>query len=130
MTEADMFETVAFYSSNAMTGFNTYVSVMFAYLAVAYFVGGKLTRLQATIISGLFLLAGFTAIFVCNTQIGPIAHFQAVLGSKHQYFIIGGIPRAELIRSILLPLMGLGMIASLYFMFIEYRDGHSSSSKQ
>ena len=117
MTEAEMFEMVATYSSTAMTAFNSYVTFVFAYLATAYFVGNKLSPQQVFTISGLFVIATLVSLFVSNTQIGPIAEFQLELGSEHQYFLIAGLPKAALIRSVLLPLMGLGIIASLYFMW-------------
>lgn len=128
MTEAEMFETIAIYSANALIAFNSYVSFVFGYLAVSYFVGGKLTALQAIVISGLFIISACVAILVCNTQIGPIAEFQLELGSEHDYFLFGNIARADLIRVLLLPLMGFGIFASLYFMFVEYRQGQAEST--
>lgn len=127
MTEAEMFEMAAIYIDNSMTIFNTYVSITFAYLAVAYLVGNKLSRLQAAVVTGLYLLTVAGAIAAIDTQLGAIAHFQAELGAKYDFFFRGGVPRGLGMHYFVIPVMILGIFASLYFMFVEYREGLTAS---
>ena len=62
MTEAEALELLEAATSNSFTGFTLYLSVMFAYVVTAYFVGGKLTGRQAMLASGLFAFGAFSGI--------------------------------------------------------------------
>ena len=127
MTEAEMLEMAAIYTDNCMTIFNTYVSITFAYLVVAYLAGNKLSRLQAAVVTGLYLLTAAGCLAAIDTQLGAIVHFQAELGAEYDFFFRGGVPRATGMRYFTIPVMILGIFASLYFMFVEYREGLSDS---
>ena len=59
MTEAELLELAEITVANALTGFTMYLSVMFAYVVTAYFVGNKLTSTQVVLASGLFLFGAF-----------------------------------------------------------------------
>jgi hypothetical protein len=56
MSEAELFEMFAIYTANAQAGFGLVLTIVFAYLASAYFVGQRLTTFQALVISGLFVV--------------------------------------------------------------------------
>ena len=57
MAEAELWELIAVHAANAMSAFNIYLTVTFAYLVAAYLVGAKLSKLQTGFISGLFIFA-------------------------------------------------------------------------
>jgi hypothetical protein len=61
MSEAELLELVEMSTANAFTGFTMYLSVMFAYVVTAYFVGDKLSSTQAILASGLFLFGSFAS---------------------------------------------------------------------
>lgn len=56
MTEAELHEIAALFSTGAMTAISIYLSTISAYLVVAFVVGSKLTRSQLTVISTLFIM--------------------------------------------------------------------------
>ena len=57
MTEAEVLELLAVHGANAMTAFTVYISFTFGFLATAYFVGSQLTRLQAIVACGLYIVS-------------------------------------------------------------------------
>ena len=61
MSEAELLELLEISTSNAFTGFTMYMTVMFAYVVTAYFVGAKLTTAQTVLSSGLFLFGAFAS---------------------------------------------------------------------
>lgn len=61
MTEAEILELLAVHGANAMTAFTVYISFTFGYLATAYFVGSQLTRFQASVASGLYIISAGAA---------------------------------------------------------------------
>jgi len=56
VTETDVIEALSELSINAATYMTVFISLTFAYLTVAYFVGRSLSRFQCVAISGLYVL--------------------------------------------------------------------------
>jgi hypothetical protein len=59
MTEADLIEAIAAFNSSAQSWMGLYMSILSAYLIVAYLAGRNLTRSQMTIISICFATFAF-----------------------------------------------------------------------
>ena len=56
MTEYELIDAYQSVEASWQGAVSIYISIVFAYLATAYFVGEKLTRLQVAIVSGLYTL--------------------------------------------------------------------------
>ena len=117
MTEAEILELIAMYSENAMTGYSIWLTVTFAFMTVAYFVGEKLTGFQVWAASGLYLIGSSSAIIVCYINIHAWSDLRSnfpggisVLDSS--IFWSGDLWKILIVGSLI-----LGNIVSLYFMY-------------
>ncbi|MFT4583677.1 MAG: hypothetical protein ACI915_003365 [Gammaproteobacteria bacterium] len=63
MSEAETMELIAIFAANSINGFAIFASLTFSYLAVAYVVGGSLTKFQALAASGLYIVSGGAAVY-------------------------------------------------------------------
>ena len=117
MTEAEVLELIVMYIENSMTGYSIWLTVTFAFMTVAYFVGEKLTPFQVWAVSGLYLIGSTSAIIVCYIHI----HAWSALRSDFP----GGISaldtsilwNGELWKFLIVSSLILGNIVSLYFMY-------------
>jgi len=90
-------------------------TLLFGYLVVAYFVGGKLTKIQSFIFSSLYLAAMLGNFFSASSSAIVALGFQAKYVE-----VSGGTGAASLSPMFVLAgvVMNLGMLlASLYFMW-------------
>jgi hypothetical protein len=55
MTEAEIWQLLIMASGSASNSFSVLLTMVFAYLATAYFVGSRLTGFQTLVVSGLFV---------------------------------------------------------------------------
>ena len=114
MTEAEALELVAIYTANAHTSFSIYISVTFAYFATAFFVGSRLTGYQALAASGLYFISA------TGSMLALIANIQVWVGVAESTATL--LDRLPLMNGMLWILclslvMGIGVLASLYFMW-------------
>lgn len=56
MTEFELIEAYHGAEASWLSALGVFISIVFAYIAVAYFVGSKLTRFQVAVVSGLYSL--------------------------------------------------------------------------
>jgi len=64
MTEAETWHMMLLATENLAANFESFLTIVFGYLATAYFVGKKLTRFQAALVSVFFIFAtGLTGFF-------------------------------------------------------------------
>ena len=116
MSEAEILEAVGQYSDIVISTTALYSSILFAYLATAYFVGKELSRFQVQVISGMFVAISGLLIIVCVSLVhawmeiltkgGPITALEMVPFFRFQgWHYLSGI------------LLSAGAIAALYFMF-------------
>lgn len=112
MTKAEVIESLNLAAANGFEGYTMFITVTFAYLVVAYFVGAQLSRLQVLIGSVLYLTAG------ASFWLGTITHSASFEALAHEYQDL--IPS----RLWLFPwsesttvLFSGGILASLYFMW-------------
>lgn len=65
MSEPEALELIAIYAANAINSFTVFISLTFACLTVAYFVGRVLSRFQTIAVSGLYLASSITVATSC-----------------------------------------------------------------
>lgn len=106
MTESEVLEIINLHAGNAIYSFSIYITLTFAYLTVAYFVGAKMSAFQVAVVSilyffsgGGFALSGFT-----HTQ-----SFVALV-NQHPEFIHTSLWR--------LPWLALGIVMTVGGMLI------------
>jgi hypothetical protein len=116
MTEAEAFEAVMLASDNAMTAYSIYLTVLFAYMTVAYLAGKNLTSFQMVAASGMFIVASLT----CMASAHLYIHAWGVITREFP----GGISALEgsfwnepLFLTVLLVTMIVGIVMGLYFMY-------------
>ncbi len=120
MTEAEVTTTLIAMGDLLATYLGLWVTATFAYLTVAYFVGGKLTRFQNVAISGLYVAAASSFAFAA---LGHTDAFLQLYG--REYSVYREIFNAASLR-LYLPgfaiIFGGGTLISLYFMFNVRRE--------
>ena len=112
MTDLAVHEVLAMWSSNAQTAFSIYLTLTFAYLSAAYFVGSKLSAFQAFALSGLYFGGASSGLISCVNQ---MVLFSAVI-AEHPEVEAMALVSGEFWVYGLAPLMSLGILVSLYFM--------------
>jgi hypothetical protein len=122
MTQAELWEMNFMCIANALTAFSIYLTVAFAYLATAYFVGKKLSGLQAFVVSGLFVFASLSAIGGCMAQLRRASEFQLALSSQSNELMLRPLTNASFWSTYMPLLMLSGVLVSLYFMFDRRRQ--------
>jgi hypothetical protein len=114
MTEAELVEAWGIFLGNSQTAMALYMSILSGYLIIAYLVGSKLSRLQAGIVSTLFLVASSFCTLVLTIWWQRALEFaleakalnpdRMVNNSQFGVYVTGSI-------------FCLGIFAALYFMW-------------
>lgn len=65
MTEAETLNTVVEYGDAVMSNMTVYLTMVFAYLATAYFVGKNLSRFQVIVESIIFIAIAGLSVVTC-----------------------------------------------------------------
>ena len=94
-----------------------YLTVTFAYIAAAYFVGAKLTRLQVCLISGLYVFAAASATVCCVLFLRRSVTFQELLEPMAEAYGKELIANLGYWSGYMGALLLLGIFVSLYFMY-------------
>ena len=113
MTEAETLEAVALYGDNAIGTFSLYISIIFAYLTVAYFVGAKLSRFQTIVVSGLYIAAS-AIVMVAN--IATIQAWTSVVATNPTILNTLRLYTLKWLPTYMAILLTLGIVVGLYFM--------------
>jgi hypothetical protein len=123
MTESEVIESLSELSINASTYMTIFISVTFAYLMVAYFVGRSLSRFQCFAVSALYML--FAAITGAST-ISWSEAFQ-LLGARERSIMdeVWLFENASWVIW-LVPLFSMVVFTSLYFMYDVRREKTAS----
>ena len=115
MSQYEILDLVASAADLMGVQFTIYLTVISAYLMVAYFVGSKLTRTQVMLFSGLFLFGSGAEIWGMQRSLINVAELLA-LKAEHAPLT----PYEKGITehgSAWLIVMGVGILAALYFMW-------------
>ena len=112
--DTDSAELLAHYLDSTMLGFSIYLTVIFAYLAVAFVAGTRLNRFQTIIISFFFVVGTtgtYAAVFLFQQLIIDL--------SKKVPSVLEGIPILDMVfwRIFMAVLMLGGIAGSLFFMY-------------
>ena len=106
-------EAAAMWSGNSMTAFSIYLTVTFAYLAVSYLTGKDLSRFQVVCISTLYVAGAVMSLASCITH---LAHFGSVVRQYEELASVGPL-QPEFWTYYVAPLLAIGIVVSLYFMW-------------
>ena len=114
MTEAEAMDLVAAFNANASTNFTIFISFTFGFLATAFFVGAKLSRIQALVASVMYTVSAGSAALSC---IGWLQAFDSMM--KSQTTLLGAIPlfNSQFWVGGMAVLFVTGMSVSVYFMW-------------
>lgn len=117
MTEAEVLELVAIYIDNSMTSYSLWLTMTFAYMTVAYFIGGKLSIFQIWAVSGLYLVGSLSAVIVCYMHIYAWTTLRSefpggISALDGSIFWSGDLWRILIAVSLL-----IGNLVSFYFMY-------------
>ena len=114
MTEAELWQLHLVAVANTAEAFQGVLTIVFAYLVTAYFVGGRLTRFQSALVSLLFLLGAVGAAFMSIVEFRRAVLFMGQLTSR---FGVESISPNAVIIPLYAVLMGLLISAAVYFMY-------------
>ncbi len=116
MTEAELLELMAIYSSNGITAFTVYISFTFAYLTTAYFAGRQLSTAQSIVVSVLYVFSALSALMSNIAQISGMQSIRVELEHSEVYqrmFLFDG----KLWLLYMPFLLVGGILGALYFMY-------------
>lgn len=116
MSEAEILELIAIYTTNALTSLTVYVSFTFGYLTVAYFVGSKLSRFQVIATSSIYIVSAFGMMF---STVGNVEAWSALKSQLPQdSMILSSLVWNGALWIVCIPIgLTLGILVSLYFMY-------------
>jgi hypothetical protein len=116
MTEAELWHMHLLAVENANTGFEALMTLVFAFLATAYFVGPRLTRLQAALLSMFFLVGAGVGTFLTLVEFRRAAFFMERLTQQFSVDSISPNNILILLMAVVLTLFIPGAIMFLYQM--------------
>ena len=96
MTEAELWHMLLLAVEDLVANLETLLTIVFAYLATAYFVGKKLSRFQAVLVSFFFVFAagitGFMAVVMWRRTTffadQLVSRFDAVMFAPNDFLIV------------------------------------------
>jgi hypothetical protein len=114
MTEAELVEAWGLFLGNSQSGLGLYLSIISGYLIIAYLVGAKLTRVQASIVTTLFAFASVSVSLWFAAWWGRALEFAMEAKQLNPSRQVDNSPEAIMVFTLML---WLGIVASLYFMW-------------
>ena len=128
MTQAELWQLQPMAASNTSEAFQGVVTIIFAFLATAYFVGRRLTRAQAILASLFFVYGAASTGFMAIVEFRRAAMFMERLTAEYGVSSIS--PNAFVVPASAL-LLALLIVASVAFLFQVRRPRrrHVSSSQ-
>ena len=124
MSEAEVLELINLHTNNSFNGFAVFLSLLFAYMTVAYIVGARLSKFQVIVITFLYFSAEVSLMLSLLTQ----THSIETLISNHPDFTY--TPLQAYPWSIASALIDIAaIIISLIFMY-DIRRTHSMKQEE
>jgi hypothetical protein len=117
MEEAELFELVFIAGTTALTAFTFVVTFTFAYLTVAYFMGAKLSRLEAGVVTGGYLIASLLAFAVVMANVSAMRAFQEELAGSRVYQKIAFWMDARIYEAGMPVVYLLSVVTCLFFIW-------------
>jgi hypothetical protein len=92
MTEAELWGLLISFSAQGIVFGGQLLTILSAYLAVAYFIGSRLTRVQMLVVSAIFAGAGITSVAGIYVAILRAVEFASQLQQIHpdKLFVLTG----------------------------------------
>jgi len=114
MTESEALEVLSNFGDNAATYLAMFITITFAYLMVAYFVGRALTRFQCIAISVLYIVSSL----VTGTTTVGWANAWLILKSQQKTMLeqVWVFSKPGIFPALISVLIGVALL-SLYFMY-------------
>jgi hypothetical protein len=114
MTQAELWQLQLLASANTAEAFQGVVTIIFAYLVTAYFVGRRLSQFQAAMVTFFFVLGTTGASFMTFVEFRRAAMFMEQLTSQ---FGVQSISPNAVVIPLYAALMALLIPASVFFMY-------------
>ena len=114
MTQAELWQLQLLAVSNAIDGIGVLLTVLSGYLLAAYFVGHRLSRYQAALVSTFFVIGAGLGAFMTFVQLRRAFFFIEQLSS--QYGVLSYMPNT-VVTYLGGTLLCLLVPAALFFMF-------------
>jgi hypothetical protein len=83
MTQAELWQLQLMAVSNSMDGIGVLLTMLSGYLLTAYFVGSRLSRYQAALVSTFFVFGAGLSAFMTLVQLRRALYFIEQLGSQY-----------------------------------------------
>jgi hypothetical protein len=125
MSEYEILDLMASMEAHMATQFSLYLTVISAYMIVAYLAGEKLTTAQVWIASALMLFAAGGQAWALYASTGRVLEYlhlkeqQSPLTQYEQNFAANGY--------VWVFILTCGVLAALYFMWGVRRDRHAAT---
>lgn len=118
MTEAELWHMMLLAIEDLAANLETLLTVVFAYLATAHFVGKKLSRFQAVLVSVFFVIAAGTAGFMALVMWRRATYFVDQLISR---FGVESFAPNQFLIVLFAIVLALGVPACVFFMYQSRR---------
>jgi hypothetical protein len=125
MTEAELWHMQLLAVENTFTGLDNVATIIFAYLATAYFVGSKLSRFQAALATAFFVAIASVSSLYAFTEYRRNVYF---LRELTENFGVSSMVPNDLIMPVAGIVFALLIPACVYFMYQARRNAKSIKS--
>jgi len=125
MTEAELWHMMLLAADNTFSGMAGIASITFAYLAAAYFVGPKLSRFQAALATGFYMITGGSWSFFTVVFYRRGIFFMHELEKNYR---IESFAPTDAFLPIIAAALGLLIPACIYFMYQVRRNARADNA--
>jgi len=114
MTEHELWELVILSQANIASLLGLYLTAASGYLVVSYLIGNKLTRMQTSLVTGLFVVFGMITTFAVNVNLIRAGFLMDFTDFTYRPPLSPAVPIMPLIVT---PFLAIGIIGCLKFMW-------------
>jgi hypothetical protein len=125
MTEAELWHMHLLAVENTFIGMENVATIIFAYLATAYFVGGKLSRFQAALATVFFVVVATMFSAYAFTEYRRVVYFLREL--TESYGVSAMMPN-DVVLPVGAIVLALLIPACVYFMYQVRRNAKAVES--
>lgn len=106
--------------TTALTGYSLFITFSFAYVTAAHFLGSRLSKLEVSIVSALYLLSGLITFSVTRANVSAMGSLQQELAFSEVYQRVMFFMDAR-IYIFLAPVVSLGAVVLCYYFMWSVR---------
>lgn len=114
MNETEALEIVAAMTANCIAAFTVYITLAFAYLTAAYFVGSKLSLFQVLVATGMYIVAAGSCVLALY---GSLEGYEVAIRQVPSLAPLPPILNPVFWKLYMMPVMMAGLLVSLAFMW-------------